>query len=66
MTTSPDIPSSPVRVRLVGSPESVAAVLDQLARWGADVSASALYPSRYSTAHVRIYAEINLSPRTEK
>ncbi|WP_040833659.1 hypothetical protein [Nocardia brevicatena] len=66
MSTSPDTPRPPVRVRLVGPPDSVAAVLVQLAHSGAEVSASAMYPSRYSTTDVRIYAEITPSLGTEK
>ncbi|WP_157105839.1 hypothetical protein [Nocardia sienata] len=49
---------SQVQMRLIGTPESVAAVLDHLAALGADIDASAMYSSRYSTGHVRIYAEI--------
>lgn len=56
----------PVRARFIGTPESVAVVLDLLAMACFEVTASAVYPTRDRNGHVRIYADITpAAPTTE-
>lgn len=58
MSTDPQTTVGPVRARFIGTPESVAVVLDLLAMACFDVTASAIYPTRDRNGHVRIYADI--------
>ncbi|WP_280508770.1 hypothetical protein [Nocardia flavorosea] len=62
MSTVPQTSLPPVRVRFIGTPESVAVVLDLLTMACFDVTTSRLYPTRDRNGHVRVYADITPAP----